>query len=80
MGCNYFETKDPKGEVIAQGFICTSGKTKRCQWCSEKMTKLCDFQIRKRTCDAKMCDKHSNPVGENKDYCPNHTQRAPSLI
>jgi len=74
VGCNHFEQKDGAGKIIAQGFICTSGKTKRCKWCDKARTKLCDFPKGKKTCDAPMCDFHSKKVGINIDYCPDHAQ------
>ncbi len=72
MGCNYFEQKGKDGEMIAHGFICTSGKTKRCKWCDKARTKLCDFPKVKKTCDEAMCDLHAKKVGKDIDYCPEH--------
>ena len=72
MGCNSFQLKDQSGNVISQGFICTSGKTKRCKWCDKERTKLCDFPKGRKTCDAPMCDLHAKKVGKDTDYCPNH--------
>lgn len=74
MGCNHILIKDESGKLIGTGFICTSGRTKRCRWCDQSRTKLCDFPNGKKTCDAPMCDAHAKNVGNNRDYCPDHSK------
>jgi hypothetical protein len=61
-------------------------KGQRCRWCNKPGTQLCDHPIAHpnpleedghSTCDARICKDHAQHVGEDKDYCPDHTVLEP---
>jgi hypothetical protein len=71
--------RNDKGQVTA--FVCS--RPAKCAYCDEKSSVLCDFvKADGKTCDAKMCRKHSwNPLDDPKaDYCRMHRRvlEAPS--
>lgn len=60
---------------MGTGIICSRGvRSKKCQFCGGRCTKECDYPSHKKsgTCDARMCDQHATPGGEEIDYCPDH--------
>lgn len=59
-----------KGNMITCSTIIK--KNSPCEWCNFPHTKLCDFDLGKRTCDKRMCNGHSKSVGLDLDYCPDH--------
>lgn len=70
---------------IGGAIICSSGRRRiNCRWCGNTHTKLCDYPVGRRTCDAPICDEHASHVeGQNLDYCPIHKDRPntqPSLL
>lgn len=67
MGCDV--QRDKAGQVTK--IICSRG-SKRCRWCANACTKLCDFPINGKTCDAPMCGSHAKHVSYEVDYCPDH--------
>jgi hypothetical protein len=42
--------------------------------CGRPHTVLCDFPMKAKTCDAKLCDAHRTKVGPNLDHCPAHAR------
>lgn len=66
--------------------VCVRGARPRavCRCGTSVYTRLCDHREpgRKRTCDAKLCDRCAVSVGPNRDLCPAHARAAaaqPSL-
>lgn len=46
---------------------------KACVVCGTFATRLCDHRNRDgRTCDAPLCDEHTQRAGPNRDLCPLH--------
>lgn len=44
-----------------------------CSWCKKRRSsKLCDFPLKRGTCDQPLCIVCAEHVGDDKDYCPNH--------
>jgi hypothetical protein len=69
--------KMPDGTVA---HICyAKPRRKRCKFCQNTMTRLCDFVLSKTldgreiTCDAPICSSCARPIGEDKDLCPKHS-------
>lgn len=58
--------------------VCSHGKKpKWCVFCHERpATRLCDFKVGGRTCDAAMCDECATHIAANTDYCPDHRRYA----
>jgi hypothetical protein len=60
------------------GIICTGRTRKRkCKFCGADASLLCDYPLfcglpPNATCDAPMCGACARPVGEDRDYCPDH--------
>lgn len=55
--------------------IVCSGRERRghCFQCGRLSTKLCDFPLGNgKTCDKKLCGRCAVPVGQDRDYCPEH--------
>lgn len=73
MTCTPF--RDPA--IGFSGIVCT-GRSRRCKFCGNASTKLCDWKTplvvsrRSGTCDAPMCDRCAHRVGRDKDLCPTH--------
>lgn len=55
------------------GVVCGVRPARRvpCAWCYRPHSRLCDYPLGAKTCDAKMCDKHADARGAL-DFCPNH--------
>lgn len=65
------------------GFACSRGRrSEPCQepGCTEVHVALCDWPLdgaaKGRTCDRRMCARHRNKVGPNRDYCGPHYREA----
>lgn len=62
------------------GYVCTRGSRRPapCQevGCGQPHVALCDWPLTGRaagrTCDRRMCARHRNEVGPDRDYCPTH--------
>jgi len=55
------------------GIICTGRMRKRkCKFCGADASLLCDYPVGSKTCDAPICGACARPVGEDRDYCPEH--------
>ncbi len=56
--------------------ICSRNEPrKRCAYCQEWSTILCDFPIGNgKTCDRPTCRTHAKNVGPNRDYCEEHAR------
>lgn len=67
MGCDIQRDKD--GQMMK--IVCSRGSSK-CRWCGNRSTKLCDFPVNGRTCDAPMCSNHAKYIRREVDYCPDH--------
>jgi hypothetical protein len=72
-----FRLKNPDGTSILMHVRMSRARRKRCPFCPPGMAKFatleCDFEIAPgKTCDARMCADCSRPVGEDRDYCPDH--------
>jgi hypothetical protein len=42
--------------------------------CGRPATVLCDFPLKTKTCDAKLCETHRVKVAEDRDHCPAHAR------
>jgi hypothetical protein len=73
MRCEPLEFYDLKtGEITGAGFICTSGRRRRCG-CGAIASLECDGPNAKRksgTCDAAICGRCARRTGPNTDLCP----------
>lgn len=67
MGCDI--QRDKGGQM--NKIVCSRGPSK-CRWCGNRSTKLCDFPVNGRTCDAPMCGSHAKSIRHEVDYCPDH--------
>lgn len=59
---------------VGRGFVCTSGKAKRCS-CGRRATLECDWKVPSRrsgTCDAPICAHCTTSPAPDKDICPEH--------
>jgi len=71
MGCMHV--------TLADGFtaiICGVKTPGPCsvKGCNNRHTKLCDYPVGKnKTCDRKLCDRHAESIGEDRDVCPEHS-------
>lgn len=63
--------RDKSGQTTK--IVCSRGpRPIICRWCGKRGTKLCDFMVNGRTCDAPMCGKHAKNIRYEVDYCPDH--------
>jgi hypothetical protein len=71
MGCDI--QRDKNGQMTR--IVCSrSPRAPNCRWCATVSTKLCDFPVNGRTCDAPICYKHAKSIRYEVDYCPDHQQ------
>ena len=71
MGCDI--QRDKSGRVTK--IICSRGPApKKCRWCDNPGTQLCDFKVTGGTCDAPVCRVHAKHVAYETDYCPDHSR------
>lgn len=42
--------------------------------CDRPTVALCDFPLKTKTCDAKLCETHRVNVGPDRDMCPAHAK------
>jgi len=42
--------------------------------CERPAAALCDFPLKTKTCDAKLCETHRVKVGDDRDHCPAHAR------
>lgn len=64
----------PFNEGGARGFMCTSGRAKRCA-CGVRATLECDWKVqgkRSGACDRPICVNCSHKPASGKDLCPDH--------
>jgi hypothetical protein len=73
MACE-LET-DETGRVTA--IVCTRGRRrpKPCRWCKNPGTRLCDYKVGGKTCDAPLCGDHAKSLQGGLDHCPDHARR-----
>ena len=64
MGCAIIDGED------GRMFICGKGITP-CHFCMEPADYLCDYPVGSgKTCDLALCEKHSNTMADEIDFCP----------
>lgn len=71
MTCHPF-----KAPGLGTGFVCTSGRSRRCVGCGRRATLLCDWKVPARksgTCDKPICLSCSTSPEPGKDLCPEHS-------
>lgn len=77
MNCRTLKNRIDGSAMIVCG---SRTKPKPCAFCGEASTKLCDFPVTvfglTRTCEEPLCESCAKPVGENRDYCGPHFERA----
>lgn len=60
-----------------RGIVCgRPHKRKSLCACGRLATLLCDFPVGDETCDKPLCQVCAVKVGQNRDYCPKHPNRA----
>ena len=59
-------------------FLCRMrGSSARCEFCERRHVALCDYPTENgKTCDKRLCGRHRNRVGSDRDFCPDHMKRA----
>lgn len=71
MPCEAVEFEDGRRAIL-----CSRSRRgrRKCHCCGAPATKECDFAraARAKTCDKPLCESCAVPVGENRDYCPEH--------
>lgn len=72
MPCIPFRQDGMTGIVCVRG---THPKSKRCRYCGEPATCLCDHPKGAKTCDTPMCDACATEVDIDLHQCREHGQR-----